>query len=133
MVKDTDPAEADQPTAEPQVTFASGRVEHQGQVDSPPDLRLIHYNDVYHLDPSSAEPVGGLPRFIKVCREYQEGEQYKDQPKALTLFSGDVFNPSLESTVTKGKFDYGPDRPLYLQYRAKLIIRQANTWFPSSI
>ncbi|WZH47990.1 Metallo-dependent phosphatase-like protein [Fusarium acuminatum] len=89
MVKDTDPAEADQPTAEPQVTFASGRVEHQGQVDSPPDLRLIHYNDVYHLDPSSAEPVGGLPRFIKVCREYQQGEQYKDQPKALTLFSGD--------------------------------------------
>ncbi|KAM0247411.1 hypothetical protein ACHAP5_004050 [Fusarium lateritium] len=103
MVKDTVPAEADQPTAEPQVTFASGRVEHQGQVDSPPDLRLIHYNDVYHLDPSSAEPVGGLPRFIKVCREYQEGEQYKDQPKALTLFSGDVFNPSLESTVTKGQ------------------------------
>ncbi|KAM0348736.1 hypothetical protein ACHAPU_004175 [Fusarium lateritium] len=116
MVKDIDPAEAEQPTAEPQVTFASGRVEHQGQTDSPPELRLIHYNDVYHLDPSSAEPVGGLPRFISVCREYQEGEQYKDQPKALTLFSGDVFNPSLESTVTKGKFDtldfigFGPFR-----------------------
>jgi hypothetical protein len=50
MVKDTAPAEADQPTAEPQVTYASGRVEHQGQADSPPDLRLIHYNDVYHLE-----------------------------------------------------------------------------------
>jgi 5'-nucleotidase len=107
MVKDTAPAEAGEPTAEPQVTYASGRVEQQGQADSPPDLRLIHYNDVYHLDPSSAEPVGGLPRFISVCREYQEGEQFKDQPKALTLFSGDVFNPSLESTVTKGEF-YNP-------------------------
>ncbi|KAM0306538.1 hypothetical protein HYE67_002552 [Fusarium culmorum] len=103
MVKDTAPADADQPTAEPQVTYASGRVEQQGQTDSPPDLRLLHYNDVYHLDSSSAEPVGGLPRFISVCREYQEGEQYKDQPQALTLFSGDAFNPSLESTVTKGQ------------------------------
>ena len=103
MVKDTDPAEANQPTAEPQITYASGRVDHPGQADSPPDLRLIHYNDVYHLDASSAEPVGGLPRFITVCREYQEGEQFKDQPKALTFFSGDAFNPSLESTVTKGQ------------------------------
>ncbi|KAJ4257505.1 hypothetical protein NW762_008629 [Fusarium torreyae] len=105
MVKDTVPAEAEQPTAEPQVTFASGRVEHHDQTGSTPDLRLLHYNDVYHLDPSSAEPVGGLPRFIKVCRDYQEGERYKDQPKALTLFSGDVFNPSLEST--NHDFDFG--------------------------
>ncbi|KAI5457028.1 Metallo-dependent phosphatase-like protein [Mariannaea sp. PMI_226] len=90
-------------TSKPQVTYASGRVDSAGTADSPPDLRLIHYNDVYHLDPSSAEPVGGLPRFISLVREYQEGEQYKDQPKALTLFSGDAFNPSLESTVTKGQ------------------------------
>lgn len=91
-------------TSEPQVTFASGRVGDDGKADSPPELRILHYNDVYHLDPSSAEPVGGLPRFINVCREYQQGEQYEDQPKVLTLFSGDAFNPSLESTVTKGEF-----------------------------
>ncbi|KAJ4174577.1 hypothetical protein NW754_004996 [Fusarium falciforme] len=90
-------------TSEPQVTFASGRVGDDGKADSPAELRILHYNDVYHLDPSSAEPVGGLPRFINVCREYQNGEQYEDQPKVLTLFSGDVFNPSLESTVTKGQ------------------------------
>ncbi|RSL48957.1 hypothetical protein CEP53_009332 [Fusarium sp. AF-6] len=90
-------------TSEPQVTFASGRVGDDGKPDSPPELRILHYNDVYHLDPSSAEPVGGLPRFINVCREYQNGEEYEDQPKVLTLFSGDVFNPSLESTVTKGQ------------------------------
>ncbi|KAF4975922.1 hypothetical protein FZEAL_7339 [Fusarium zealandicum] len=96
-------AQDDEPTAEPRVTFASGRVDQDGQADSLPDLRIIHYNDVYHLDPSSAEPVGGLPRFINVCREYQQGKQYEDQPKVLTLFSGDAFNPSLESTVTKGQ------------------------------
>lgn len=90
-------------TSAPQVTFASGRVDAEGTADSPPDLRIIHYNDVYHLDPSSAEPIGGLPRFISLVREYQEGEEYAGQPKALTLFSGDVFNPSLESTVTKGE------------------------------
>lgn len=89
-----------EPSAEPRVTYASGRATDGS---SPPDLRILHYNDVYHLDPSSAEPVGGLPRFISLCREYQEGPQYEGQPKALTLFSGDVFNPSLESTVTKGK------------------------------
>ncbi|KAK7403784.1 hypothetical protein QQX98_010426 [Neonectria punicea] len=92
-----------EPTAEPQVTFASGRVDDAGVADSLPDLRIIHYNDVYHLDPSSAEPIGGLPRFISLCREYQEGEQYEGQSKALTLFSGDAFNPSLESSVTKGQ------------------------------
>ncbi|KAF4469174.1 5 -nucleotidase [Fusarium albosuccineum] len=101
-----------EPTSEPQVTFASGRVDDNDKADSPPDVRILHYNDVYHLDPSSAEPVGGLPRFINVCREYQEGKQYEDQPKILTLFSGDVFNPSLESTVTKAQlqnhdFDFG--------------------------
>lgn len=84
---------------DPQVTYASGR---EGGTAAPPDLRILHYNDVYHVDPSSAEPVGGLPRFISVCREYRDGPQYEGQSKLLTLFSGDAFNPSLESSVTKG-------------------------------
>lgn len=90
------------PTSEPQVIFASGR---RLSRDTPgtPDLRILHYNDVYHVDAASAEPVGGLARFITLCKEYQEGKQYDGQPKALTLFSGDAFNPSLESSVTKGE------------------------------
>lgn len=83
------------------VTFASGRLEGQ---PSEPDLRILHLNDVYHVDPSSSEPVGGLPRFITLCREYSDGERYAGQSKLLTLFSGDSFNPSLESSVTKGVF-----------------------------
>lgn len=94
-----------QPSAEPQVTYSSGRV-HRDARDARdvPDLRLLHYNDVYHVDAASAEPVGGLARFTTLCKEYQEGKQYEGQPKILTLFSGDAFNPSLESSVTKGKF-----------------------------
>ncbi|CAN8101747.1 unnamed protein product [Discula destructiva] len=69
---------------------------------TPPDLRLIHYNDVYHLDSSSAEPVGGIARFATVVKEYQDGPRFASQPACLTLFSGDAFNPSLESSITKG-------------------------------
>lgn len=79
------------------VTFAS---DHD---TSPPDLRLIHYNDVYHLDSSSAEPIGGIARFVTVCREYSDAERFNGQVGLVTLFSGDAFNPSLESSVTKGK------------------------------
>lgn len=79
-------------------TTLSGRADDK----TTPDLRLIHYNDVYHVDASSAEPVGGLARFIYMCNEYRDGKQYEGQPELVTLFSGDAFNPSLESSVTKG-------------------------------
>lgn len=91
------------PTAEPRVTYSSGRVGSSGSSEAP-DLRILHYNDVYHVDQASAEPVGGLARFITLCKEYKDGEQYQGQPGLLTLFSGDAFNPSLESSVTKGMF-----------------------------
>lgn len=79
-------------------TSLSGRA---GQ--SKPDLRIIHYNDVYHVDPASAEPIGGFPRFMSLIKEYRDGAEYEGQPPVTTFFSGDAFNPSLESTVTKGK------------------------------
>ncbi len=79
------------------VTLRSGR-----DLASPPDLRILHFNDVYHLDPSSAEPVGGVARFQTVVDEYRSAPRYEGQPSLVTLFSGDVFNPSLESSITKG-------------------------------
>lgn len=84
-------------SAEPTVTFSSGR-----DLNTPPDLRLLHYNDVYHIDPSSAEPVGGIARFVTVCKEYRDAERFRGQPELLTFFSGDAFSPSLESSITKG-------------------------------
>ncbi|KAJ5971552.1 uncharacterized protein N7479_001470 [Penicillium vulpinum] len=68
-----------------------------------PDLRLIHYNDVYHVEAGSAEPVGGVPRFQSILNHYRHHPQYAGQPDILTFFSGDAFNPSIESTVTKGR------------------------------
>ncbi|KAJ9634815.1 hypothetical protein H2204_006048 [Knufia peltigerae] len=78
------------------VTFTTG------ETSTPPDLRIIHYNDVYHLDSSSAEPVGGVARFQTLCNYYRNDGRFIGQPKLITLFSGDAFNPSLESSVTKG-------------------------------
>jgi len=53
--------------------------------------------------PGSAEPVGGVARFQTIVKEYRVSPCYADQPSLLTLFSGDAFNPSLESSVTKGR------------------------------
>ena len=58
---------------------------------------------VYHIDASSAEPVGGIARFKTVCNEYREDARFSGQSNLLTFFSGDAFNPSLESSVTKGE------------------------------
>ncbi|KAF1812354.1 hypothetical protein P152DRAFT_458727, partial [Eremomyces bilateralis CBS 781.70] len=84
------------PPPEESVTYSGG------PHSNPPDLRLLHYNDVYHVDSSSAEPCGGLSRFITLCKHYRSDEQFKGQPELLAFFSGDAFNPSLESSVTKG-------------------------------
>ncbi|KAI9892686.1 MAG: hypothetical protein M1814_001106 [Vezdaea aestivalis] len=78
------------------VTFDSKRL-------GGPDLRLLHYNDVYHVDPSSQQVCGGITRFMTVCKEYRNGPVYKGKPDLLTFFSGDAWNPSIESTVSKGK------------------------------
>jgi hypothetical protein len=85
-------------TAEEQVIYAPAEAP-----TTPPDLRLLHYNDVYHIDNASEEPVGGIARFQTVVNYYRNDERIKGQPKLLTFFSGDAFNPSLESSVTKGR------------------------------
>lgn len=112
------------PSAESQETYSSGRVNRE--IRDVPDVRLLHYNDVYHVDAASAEPVGGLARFMTLCKEYQEGKQFENQPKILTLFSGDAFNPSLESSVTKGEFFDS----LVCRYAVQMLtIPKDATWF----
>ena len=68
-----------------------------------PELRLLHYNDVYHIEAGSAEPVGGISRFQAVVNHYFSAPQYREEPRLIVLFSGDAYNPSLESSVTKGR------------------------------
>lgn len=110
------------PSSEPRRTFSSGRDE----AADAPDLRVLHYNDVYHVDPASAEPVGGLARFMTLVTEYRAGQQYSQLPSLVTLFSGDAFNPSLESSVTKGW-----STCLHLA-QLGLTPCKAGTWCPSS-
>lgn len=81
---------------------------------APPTLRIVHFNDVYHIAPrqpssvhdltlicSERDPAGGAARFVSVIDEYRDKERYAGRADLLVLFSGDVFNPSIESTVTK--------------------------------
>ncbi|KAK9432069.1 Metallo-dependent phosphatase-like protein [Lipomyces doorenjongii] len=106
---------------------------------SKPDVRLIHFNDIYHISPQfpDAHIPGGAARFVTLVNEYRNAEQYDDAPELITVFSGDAFNPSLESSVTKGKhmidimnsdhigvdvavygnhdFDFGVDQLIYLK------------------
>lgn len=66
-----------------------------------PVLTLLHFNDVYNVEPRRKEPVGGIARFATRMRELRAEASARGE-EALCLFSGDAFNPSLTSTVTKG-------------------------------
>jgi len=44
-----------------------------------------------------------VARFQSVINYYHTAPRFAGQPDILTFFSGDVFNPSLESTITKGR------------------------------
>ena len=110
MTSDTLPA---QPSAKEIHIHSSGK---NTDADGPPLVRFVHYNDVYHVEPGSMEPVGGVARLKTLFDNYRrsderplerEGGKEKENgrlPELLTFFSGDAFNPSLESSVTKGEF-----------------------------
>ena len=61
-------------------------------------LTIVHFNDVYEVTESDKEPVGGVARFLTFVK--QAREQYGD---ILVVFSGDVFSPSVTSSVTGGR------------------------------
>ncbi|CAG8444830.1 8501_t:CDS:2 [Ambispora leptoticha] len=63
-------------------------------------LYILHFNDVYHLSAGKQEPVGGAARFATAVYNFRE--QY-DVDKSCVLFSGDMFNPSIESSISKGE------------------------------
>ncbi|EOD43737.1 Homeobox [Neofusicoccum parvum] len=113
----------DNPTIEDTVTYSSGA--H----DSPPDLRIIHYNDVYHCEPSSAEPVGGYARFKSLCNHYRSDPKFAGQSELLTFFSGDAFNPSLESS--NHDLDFGVRQYRHLTNQCKFPWLLANVLDPA--
>jgi 5'-nucleotidase len=66
------------------------------------ELVWLHYNDVYTIEPGNFKPgdenavAGGAARFATLVKRFAAEDP-------LVLFSGDAFNPSAMSTVTKGK------------------------------
>lgn len=52
------------------------------------NLRIIHFNDVYNIEPNIREPAGGAARFLSVIN------LLKNQSPCLIMFSGDIFSPS---------------------------------------
>ena len=54
-------------------------------------LRILHFNDVYNIESSEAEPKAGAARFQTAVENLRV--ESGDTPLIL-LFSGDVFSPS---------------------------------------
>mmetsp|Transcript_82483 Transcript_82483/g.229958 ORF Transcript_82483/g.229958 Transcript_82483/m.229958 type:complete len:1740 (-) Transcript_82483:51-5270(-) len=65
-------------------------------------MTILHFNDVYNVEPRKKEPVGGIARFVTRMKELKQEAFARGEPP-ICLFSGDAFNPSLTSTATKGK------------------------------
>eukprot|EP00929_Paragymnodinium_shiwhaense_P113635 TRINITY_DN81924_c0_g1_i1.p1 TRINITY_DN81924_c0_g1~~TRINITY_DN81924_c0_g1_i1.p1 ORF type:complete len:1781 (+),score=505.68 TRINITY_DN81924_c0_g1_i1:112-5454(+) len=66
-------------------------------------MTILHFNDVYNVEPRQKEPVGGIARFVTRVRELKAAAVERGEPEAVVLFSGDAFNPSLTSTTTMGR------------------------------
>ncbi|CAI4213186.1 unnamed protein product [Parascedosporium putredinis] len=50
--------------ADSTVTFASGRADE----GNPPDLRIFHFNDVYHIDPPAPSPLAQFGHLASKCK-----------------------------------------------------------------
>ena len=92
-------------------------------------MRFIYYNAISNVEPGSREAVGGIALFKSLCKYYQHDAKFQRQPKVMTLFNWDAFNPSLESSVTKGETSYllQPGRAASADQ-----VPQANIWCPQS-
>ena len=51
-------------------------------------ILILHFNDVYNIEPREKEPVGGAARFASKIATFQSRNP-------LVLFSGDALNPSM--------------------------------------
>ena len=55
-------------------------------------LLILHFNDVYNIEPREKEPVGGAARFASKIATFKPRNP-------LTLFSGDALNPSMSEYI----------------------------------
>lgn len=76
-----------------------------------PDLNIIHFNDVYEIEPVSRGALGGAARVASVIKEHAVHNP-------MILFSGDALSPSIMSSVFKGKQMIDVFNQLGLDYAA---------------
>ena len=67
-------------------------------------LSILHWNDVYRvgpqkLDPKSSETID-VTQFAQQLIDRRA--QWSEDTAGLSLFSGDLFSPSVETSVTRG-------------------------------
>jgi 5'-nucleotidase len=71
-------------------------------------LSLLHFNDVYRVTPQkiSSHPLETIDvtQFTALLHDLRDRWTLRDDGNrdGLVLFSGDVFSPSIESSVTRG-------------------------------
>ena len=71
-------------------------------------LSLLHFNDVYRVTPQriSSHPLETIDvtQFTALLHDLRSQWTLRDDGNrdGLVLFSGDVFSPSIESSVTRG-------------------------------
>lgn len=71
-------------------------------------LPIIHFNDVYRVQPFKVDPKSSetidVTQFAAMLDDVRDSwAQRQDGARdGLVLFSGDVFSPSVESSVSRG-------------------------------
>jgi len=68
--------------------------------EKPKKMTILHFNDVYNVEPRAKEPVGGIARFVTRIKELKAESVARGEHEAVVLFSGDAFNPSLMHMIT---------------------------------
>ena len=68
----------------------NGETVLNGNVDD--KILILHFNDVYNIEPREKEPVGGAARFASKIATFKPRNP-------LILFSGDALNPSMSEII----------------------------------
>ncbi|RNA30440.1 trifunctional nucleotide phosphoesterase -like [Brachionus plicatilis] len=71
--------------------------EKEDVIDLNRTLNIVHFNDVYNIEQSDQEPVGGAARFLTAL------ENIILKGPTLVLFSGDALSPSSISMLVEGR------------------------------
>ncbi|KAG8826388.1 hypothetical protein FRC17_008269 [Serendipita sp. 399] len=73
---------------------------------APTIFNILHFNDVYRVSKQNVEggtiDVSQWAQMLEECRERWPTREQDGLKDGLLLFSGDVFSPSIESSVTRG-------------------------------